>query len=366
MFSALSLAEAAIARGDYDQCLEILLPLAEKNSLAELNGPTIRMLMVTAYMGKGDESKAISTCRLLTKSKNPEIRQQAKQLLAILEAPSLQRPENWSVRLPDLELTSLSTKSFNHNKKKSTQKKSQSVALPPTGETKALGIGFSTLVLAVLIGITILLSGCVHMTAEIGLPEANKVNIKWELKSLSSKLLPWQVALEDSLRTITPKLNITSNSLGEQTIKSVTLNTKEAKLIFEEAFSNAANLAGIDILKTQLIINEKNFLIGVKQYLTLTIDLRRIPNVPGLKLSILINPSPNEKTVNSSPLSTSNSDSNLSWKLKQGEINYLNFNSWRWSRLGVGTILVISLSIMTTYLQRIRLMMGFGFPELPP
>ena len=60
--------------------------------------------MVTAWMGQGNDSEAIATCRLLTGRGDPELRQQAKQLLTILEAPSLDRPESWSMRMPQLEL----------------------------------------------------------------------------------------------------------------------------------------------------------------------------------------------------------------------------------------------------------------------
>ena len=96
-------AEAALERGDYGQCLELLVPLAKSHPLPGAHGARVRLLMVTAWMGQGNESEAIATCRLLT-GRDPKLRQQAKQLLGILEAPSLDRPERWSMRMPQLEL----------------------------------------------------------------------------------------------------------------------------------------------------------------------------------------------------------------------------------------------------------------------
>ena len=78
-------AEAALERGDYGQCLELLAPVAESHPLPDADGARVRLLMVTAWMGQGNDSEAIATCRLLTRRGDPELRQQAKQLLTILE-----------------------------------------------------------------------------------------------------------------------------------------------------------------------------------------------------------------------------------------------------------------------------------------
>ena len=89
-------AEAALDRGDYGQCLELLEPLAEAHPITDPEGARIRMLMVTAWMGQGQEAKALSTCRMLTRCRDSDLRLRAKQLLEVLEAPSLQRPASWS------------------------------------------------------------------------------------------------------------------------------------------------------------------------------------------------------------------------------------------------------------------------------
>ena len=62
MLSVLKEAEAAVSRGDYVQGIALLEPLVKSHPLPGKEGSTIRMLMVTALMGKGDDPKAISIC----------------------------------------------------------------------------------------------------------------------------------------------------------------------------------------------------------------------------------------------------------------------------------------------------------------
>ncbi len=149
-------AEAALQRGDYQQCLALLEPLAKKYPLTIRKGAQIRMLMITAWMGKGDNDQAISTCRLITNCKDPELRQEARQLLSVLEAPNLPRPENWSISLPSIEVSEVNGRSLSKNTRRK-KSKPDKATFPPTGPTKALEIGFSIFVLIVLSGLTLLL-----------------------------------------------------------------------------------------------------------------------------------------------------------------------------------------------------------------
>ncbi len=150
------MAEQALESGDYQQCLNLLEVLAKEYPLTEKKGAQIRMLMVTALMGKGQEQEAISTCRLLTHCKDNNLRQKARQLLEVLEAPSLPRPDNWSITLPKIDFTD-SKGGARQNLKKRIPK--ETPPPPPTGPTKFLSIGFSLLVLIVLIVLSFALSG---------------------------------------------------------------------------------------------------------------------------------------------------------------------------------------------------------------
>ncbi len=359
--SALYSAEVALERGDYGQCLEYLEPLEQKYPLTTYKGAKIRMLMVTAFMGKGDEGKAISTCRLITRCKDPDLRQRSKQLLSVLEAPSLTRPKDWSIRLPKIDLNpSTGGTSKNTNKKK---RKQPSPPLPPTGPTKAFSIGFSSLAGVILIILTILLSGCVRIRTELHLPSPDRIQLDWSIESKTDQLLPWQIQFEHSLKEIIPEINFQTTSDGKQFIKAPLMNSKEANLVLQKTISTATEAAGIEIPSPQISLKEKNWLIGVHQDLMLVVDLRELPKIPGLSLSVLINPSANKDNLNSKPNSIKSKNE---WVLKQQQVNQMELHTWKWNHLGIGTLLIIGLMILSMILQSLRLSMGFGFPELPP
>ena len=143
----------SLQRGDYSHSLDILESLSKKHSASSQVGAEIQLLMVTAFLGQGKDQKALDKCKLLEKVKDPSIREQAKQLISILEAPYLPRPENWSIKIPDLNFES-STFSV----RKSTKKKKKTITYPPTGSTKALDFGFLLLLLIVLLLLTFYLS----------------------------------------------------------------------------------------------------------------------------------------------------------------------------------------------------------------
>ena len=146
----------AIDRGDYELCLSFLEPLSKKYPIGTQEGAKIRMLMITAWMGQGDDEKAITTCKLLTKTPDPQIRQEAKQLISILEAPNLPRPKDWSIQIPNIVLE---TNSFPNKLKPSKLKTKRDFSPPPpTGPTKAFDIGFSILFIVIIIILTIFLS----------------------------------------------------------------------------------------------------------------------------------------------------------------------------------------------------------------
>ena len=86
--SAIKAAEAALDKGDYNFCIKIVDPLLIDFQAETSIGGHRRLLIVTAYIGKGDEQEAIDICQTLTNSKQANVRQQAKQLLSILDAPS--------------------------------------------------------------------------------------------------------------------------------------------------------------------------------------------------------------------------------------------------------------------------------------
>ncbi len=364
MSSDLKTAEAYLERGDYHQSLELLEPMAEIYPLTSRYGAEIRILIVTALVGLGEEEKAIAICKLLNNCKKPDIRQRAKQLISVLEAPSLERPENWSLHLPSFQVTELKQRRNNLGQSKSERNKSSPP--PQTGPTKNLELGFTGLIIIILIGLTLLLSGCVQITTMISIPGPDRISIGWELENKNNNLLPWQSNFEDSLKHYKSKLHIERSSSNKQKIYSDILHSEEADLLLKETIRSASNISGVDMNAPELTLKEQNWLIGVNQDLSLMIDLTNLPEIPGLNLKVLINPVPSPNQINTSPISASIKNSSLNWVLQSGKMNYLEIHNWRWNALGVGAFLIITMLILTLFLQNIRLQLGFGYSELPP
>ena len=356
--------EAALERGDYSLCLELLESIKQNNLPESKERDRIKMLIVTAYMGSGEDQKAIQVCRQLIHDKDTGMRQEAKQLLAVLEAPSLPRPKAWSIEIPNIDMdTATKTRLKTLSSSNSNKKKKQT--LPPTGETKNLGFGFSVIVLIVLLFLTFLLSGCVQITSNFELQGPDKIKMVSEIKSNSGKLLPWQIQFAKALRKFSSEVQVTTSE-EKQRIESAPLGSEELNQTFSSLANAAAVASGFNIESPKITLNEKNWFIGVQQDLLLTYDLRNIPRIPGLDLSINIFPLHSKTKLNTKPIEAEINNNRLSWPLKQAQINQLHLFNWQWNKLGIGLILIFILTILVTILQKLRLKMGFGFPELPP
>ena len=168
--------DAHLERGDYGQALELLTPLAETHSIATPEGSQVRLLMITSWMGQGQDDQALTMARALSRGGDMEMRQQAKQLVVILDAPSLERPESWTMQLPALEVTATGGSPPAASSQRRSRKPKPPPP-PPTGPTKGPGVGFAVVVVAVLAGLTLLLSGCVRIDADLELPGPDRTEL---------------------------------------------------------------------------------------------------------------------------------------------------------------------------------------------
>ena len=192
--SAIKDAEVALDKGDYNFCIKIVDPLLLDSQAESILGGQLRLLIVTAYMGKGDEQKAINICQTLIHNKEESVRQQAKQLLSILDAPRLPKPSNWSVEIPKLEMEPSLKSSFSKVKKKR-----EKIYHPPTGPTKSLDFGFSIITLLIILLLTFLLSGCVDISTNLSVTGPDRLKISLDIDSNSGESIPWQMEFELSL-----------------------------------------------------------------------------------------------------------------------------------------------------------------------
>ena len=363
MTNAVAAAEAALERGDYGQCIALLEPLAEATPISDNQGAEIRMLLVTAWMGKGDESKALSTCRLLTRCKDPELKTRARQLLDVLEAPSLARPASLSMQLPTLEMdprVGKRPKLFNRRKLRPPPPS------PPTGPTRAPAAGFAVLVVTVLIGLTLLLSGCVRITGDLSIPGPDRVEMAWTIDSRSGLKLPWQDAFSRELRAMHLPWKIRNSGNGHLEVKAPPQNSEEAAALLSQTVEAAGRSAGLVLPAPSLRLEERNWLVGLEQELLLELDLSALESLNELQIAVRLGNQASMRRLESSPsVANKNAKGELIWPLTIGMQNRLQWSQWRWSPLGLGSVVIVALLVLTASLQRLRLLMGFGYPELP-
>ena len=358
--SATKAAEEALDKGDYNICIKIVEPLLLDFQAETAVGGELRLIIVTAYMGKGDEEKAINICQTLIHNKKESVRQQAKQLLSILEAPQLPRPSNWSVEIPKIEMDPSLKASFTR-----TKKRKKRVYHPPTGPTKSLDFGFSIIALLITLLLTFLLSGCVNMSTNLSFTGPDRLKFSFDIDSNSGRLIPWQMEFEDNLSKEHSMLRL-QTSEGTQHFESPTIRFAEANKLLQQIASVAAKTSGFKINKPEIITNNKNWFIGTSQNLKINFDLRGIPKIPGFKINIIIHDVGNKNNFRNKPLEPSFKEGSAFFPLEIGEINQLEISNWEWNQISVGIILIILLTLLSLSLQRFRLQMGFGFPELPP
>jgi len=88
--------------GQYQKSLQHLETALENiNPNSRLGGET-QIWLVTVYQATGKIQEATSLCKKLTSHSYLQTRQQAKRILAILEAPVLRSKEEWLTKIPDL------------------------------------------------------------------------------------------------------------------------------------------------------------------------------------------------------------------------------------------------------------------------
>ncbi|MFM7313910.1 MAG: DUF3153 domain-containing protein [Cyanobium sp.] len=369
---AATLAEArkAIERGEYGQSLRLLDPLAERFPPAGPVGAGVRLLMTTALMGMGESERAAACCRSLQICVDPTLRARARELQMVLDAPALRRPRQWSLTLPDLGGgTTLEGTGASPLRRR--RQDPPPPPPPPVGDTRApLGFAAVTLLLLTLLLIASLLGGCLQVSSELRFDGPGRLQVSHELQGATGRSNPWQARFQEVLlHRGLPFL--AGGSQGSQRLSTPVLPAAEALAALAESLNAAAMLADVQLPPPQLSLHETNWLVGVRQNLSLDLDLTSLEPLPGLTLELRLSPVQPRAVERATPRAIRpaagrRSDPvTLVWLLQPGERNQLELNCWRWSPLGLGGLLILLSLALVLLLQRIRLRLGFGLPELP-
>ncbi|MCX5961364.1 MAG: DUF3153 domain-containing protein [Cyanobacteria bacterium] len=327
---SLAAAHQAIERGDYGRVVRLLEPLAEEHPALTAAGAELRLLLATALMGQGQSEAASAWCRSLRACQDPDLRARGKALQMVLEAPALQRPRDWSITLPDLpvsgSLESLGATTRNLRR----SRKADPPPPPPVGPTRA-PLGFAALVVVAL--------------------------------SLFLLASPWQRRLGASLEREGFRSREAS---GATLLQSPVLPLDQARAALAASVQAASEAGGESVPAPRLEVRERNWLVGVDQRVWLDLDLRELPPLPAVDLSIGLESVRAAAVRHAEPETVQAAiGSRLIWPLRLGSLNRLELRCWRWSPLGLGGCAIALLLPLVLGLQRLRRQLGFGLPELP-
>jgi len=360
--ASLAAASQAIERGDYGRVVRLLEPLAEEHPALTVAGAELRLLLATALMGQGESEAAAAWCRSLRACQDPDLRARGKALQLVLEAPALQRPRAWSITLPDrpisgsLESLGATARNLRRSRKANPP--------PPVGPTRApLGFAAVVVVALLLLLLASLLGGCVEMRTDLRFAGPGRLQITHQLRSGTGPAIPWQRRLGASLE----REGFRSREAGGATIlQSPVLPLDQAQAALVASVRAAGEAGGESVPAPRLEVRERNWLVGVSQRVWLDLDLRELPPLPAVDLSIGLESVRAAAVRHAEPEPVqATKGGRLTWPLRIGSLNRLELRCWRWSTLGLGGCAIALLLPLVLGLQRLRRQLGFGLPELP-
>ena len=368
-------ARIGLERGDYGLVVRSLEVQVQIFPPATPQGAELQLLLATAWMGQGNTLRAMACCRQVLRCSDANLRTQAKDLLSVLEAPALERPRDWSITLPrlgDSEPMAGRMQQWAQGRRKKT---AEGPPPPPVGPTQA-PVGFAALAVVVLL-LGLLLTGCVDVQTDLHFKGPGRLQLGYQLTSSQAPLSPWQRQFSQSLRR--SGLHQTPGPRGgrgpdprRQSLEGPVMAAAQAISLLRANGAAAAALAGVNLPPPEVELNERNWLVGVRQTLVVTIDLGAVQPIPGVNLSIAMDPvglaavrRAEPEPVTAPPKNPSHRRDELHWPLRFGALNHLELRCWRWSPLGLGGIGIGLALVVVLGLQRLRLLLGFGLPQLP-
>jgi hypothetical protein len=218
--------------------------------------------------------------------------------------------------------------------------------------------------LALLLGF--FLSGCVRVETQIGFGAPGRVHLQHRLEPVAGTPLPFQQRLAAALAAGDPPYHVRQQG-ATTLLVSPLLTPQNALRSLRDTVDQAAGLAGLALPPPALDWRETNWLIGVHQHIQFTLDLQSMPSLPGLELRLRLSPIPRGAIRTASPhaVQPAGAPHAVIWPLQPGQRNTLEIRCWRWSPLGLGGLVIVAGLLLVVQMQRMRVRLGMGLPELP-
>ena len=356
--------EFALNNGEYNHCIEIINPLLEKFTASSKEGINLRMLLITAYSGINKKDEALKICKQLAKSRSSLIRENAKSLIEILNAPDLKTPENWNIKFENnIKGKNNTITSKVISKKINQEEKSIKVSKKPTGETKSFQDGFVIIALILFILLISLLSGCVKIQNNLDIRDVNSINLDLEIESKYLGKIPWQVNFEKEINENFNQAIIKYDD-DKLFIKERDLSLDETKNKLNKIIKIASETTPIHFNNIKIDHSEKDYFLVKKHFFSIIFNLTELDKIDNLELSInIINPSKPIIVENIKNIKVNKQK--INWELILGEINQIKFIYWDWNKLFLSSIITF-LFVLIAYLIKInRYQLGSNLPSLP-
>jgi hypothetical protein len=360
-------ARERLERGDYGLALRSLEPLVASYPPATAEGAQLQLLMATAWMGQGESGRAMACCRQVKRCSDAGLRAQARDLLAVLEAPALERPRHWSLTLPDLGEAEPVAGRLQQLASRRRQRRPSPAPAPPVGPTRP-PLGFAAVALALLL-LTVLLGGCGAVHAELRFQGPGRLQVGQRLeRDPTTAASPWEQALLASLRQAGLH-SAGPERPGVDHLVGPVLPAAAALEQLGQSIAEAGRLAALELPPPRLEWREANWLVGVRQQLVIAVDLRGADPLPGADFSLDLSPLGPAAVHRATPRPAVSlrhqGGHGVRWPLALGAENLLEVRCWRWSPLGLGGLAIGIALLLALLLARLRQQLGFGLPQLP-
>jgi len=356
--------ELALAKGEYDYCIEFLLPIIETYPLSTKQGVNLRTILITALCGINKKEEAKRFCKELQKSYDNKTRENAKYLMEVIDSPEIKKPENWNVQFEcDPSLNKISLDSQRKKREVLEKKKFINVTDTPTGETKSFQKGFSLIIFLILLLLIPLLSGCVKVEDTLDFSELDSITNNLVIESKYINKFPWQIKFEQNLKDIFPDAEIRQEE-STFSMKNKNLDLENTKQVLKKIQNSAGDFAG-ESTNIEINTTQKNFIFFKKYFYRVDLDLNSIRGIDNLELIFkIINP--NKVTISGKNNSNLEIKRNLIiWNLTQGEINSLEFSSWSFNKILIGISIILLIIVLGYLLRFYRFKLGTDLPQLP-
>ena len=358
-------ARLLLDRGDYGGVLRSLEPLLADHSASTAVGAEALLLLATAWMGLGETDRALGCCRQLQRSGDPSLRNQARDLREVLEAPALTRPREWSITMPPLGDAEPSLGSLQQRaRRRRAANQPPPPPPPPVGATNA-PLGFGALVVLLTL-LAVLLGGCMQVRGELHFSGPGRLQLAYTLQADSPRPPPWQRQFGTYLQQQGFR-RADSALAASQFWQAPVLPAAAALDELRANLERAARLGGVALPAPQLEWRERNLVVGVAQRLTIDLDLSPLGSTPGLDLALRLDPLSLRAVRQASPQPATALPGGQAvlWPLRVGAVNQLALRCWRWNPLGLGGLAVAALFGLALALQVLRRSIVPPLPALP-